>query len=252
MLVERDQEEGVKKKRKRNHYPPAKSYYVPVHAFPPIIKRDIRREFGRMITNVYNSCDEAMFSRFFNQFCLPDFKYFLTPKGKRTIAERPTELHCLDNVNAVIAYTSKYISLVPDVFLKVQQNQIIRRKDISGCIIQLEHSIRFTELHIDRYFQPTCLQPTTNNDTVSICNCWVCQKCMSIRLLEECQVTPPFSILSEEDSVTSSSTAVSCDQQEDELHHPAKEIVGIIKIRMFLDDSHRLYRMENIYQPIIE
>jgi len=51
---------------------PKKKYYVKVNSVPRILKRDIRRDYGRMFANVHNSTDYNMVDSFFRFIFYPD------------------------------------------------------------------------------------------------------------------------------------------------------------------------------------
>lgn len=88
----------VKKKHRKR--------YV-VNLFPRVVKSDIRRYYGRMITNVCNSFDPALMKSFMSTYCVPHFS---------SVDKLPTELVSqLPNIQS--SYTSEGLDAATALFV---------------------------------------------------------------------------------------------------------------------------------------
>jgi len=125
-----------------------KQYYVPVNALPRILKRDIRREYGRMITNVINSGEFSLIERFYTDFCAPNLQS--TTITNETDGWYPSKkMDC--SVQVTITALSKSFLAMPDLTLQLHGSQIIRRKDLIGSILKVDLTLTTSKLLEEKY-----------------------------------------------------------------------------------------------------
>lgn len=144
----------AKKRRNRK-----KAYYIPVNSLPRILKRDIRREYARMLTNVYNSADEELVDKFFNHFCVPSFQSVLYTKNSSK--SRPA-IKFTHGIKPSIIRTVEGISNIPDIIFQIQQTQIIRKDEYTGCSISISMGVNCTPLFVQE-----CEENININDEIA-------------------------------------------------------------------------------------
>jgi hypothetical protein len=128
-------------KKKKNRLKP---YYVPVHSMPRILKRDIRREYGRMLINVLNLGNEDHFIKFFNTFCDNPDSYFTTLHSSRLQGTTRPAVIYTNGIVSSVGQILKDLAPSPDFVFYLQSAQIIRKSELQGCQILLEMTIANT------------------------------------------------------------------------------------------------------------
>lgn len=83
-------------KRKRRRYPNAKdangNWLVPTIPLPRILKSDIRRSYGIMFANVYNSVDYGLMTNYIQHFICDDYIYRFSKLGVTKMLKGSKEL----------------------------------------------------------------------------------------------------------------------------------------------------------------
>jgi len=235
-----------------------KQYYIPVNSMPRILKRDIRREFGRMFTNVYNSGDQLLVEKFFSCFCVPSVHSIVYSQSSNSI--NPT-IKLTKGVMPVIVLTNYRLSLIPDMIFQLRQAQIIRKSEIEGCCINLQLEINCTPLFMQEWQDNV----DTNNEHIQAHgelihfyghvsdNCkdftvpWVipnariyCRDSASQTIEEAMQ----YMNLENDQHGTLEPCKICQSLLRNKLLETPKSCNGKTNMKFFLDAQNRLYRME--------
>lgn len=132
------------KKRKR------KSYYVKRYPFPRILKRDIRRDYAIMLTNVLNSADENLMLKFFQRFgtqscqyvdCFPD----------EYINNQPF-IRYAKGIDAIVYRLLQDFSSIPDFVIRLKNANIVQKNEIKGS--QIVCNVEFSGTKMFHYMRP--------------------------------------------------------------------------------------------------
>jgi len=113
---------------------------------PRILKRDIRRDFAKMITNVYNSGDGRLVEQFFNHFCTWNFQSVLF--SRNSSASKPA-VKFTTGLKPAIFRTNQSLSTYPDLIFQLEEAQIIRRPDFAGSLIHLKMKVNCTPFFME-------------------------------------------------------------------------------------------------------
>jgi len=113
---------------------------------PRILKRDIRRDFAKMITNVYNSGDEILVEQFFNHFCVRNFQSIIFSHSSS--ASKPA-VKLTTGLKPAIFRSTQSLSVFPDMTFELEKAQIIRRPGIVGSLIHLNLKVNCTPLFME-------------------------------------------------------------------------------------------------------
>lgn len=137
---------NIKKKKNIN--------YVPVNRFPIIIKKDFRRYFAQMLTNVMNSHDIILINQFYSHFFLSSAFFLNSIKFISPISTFKVTNNTLFNFNIsnfLIFYLFQ-IAKAPDEILTVRDIHLTQYKDYENTLLSFKGTITFTQLYdIDEY-----------------------------------------------------------------------------------------------------
>jgi len=249
--LEKDNRKDIPLPKKRR-----KSYYIPVNSLPRILKRDIRREYGTMIINVFNSGDPELLEHFYTQFSFPHLQEVVNKKNARDQFHPKLKMGC--GVHASVSRWMKIYTLMPDLILQLQDSQIIRRKDLTGCMLKLKIQLFSNKLYTENY------NITLNDDIWSIH-----QACMHYYGLNECNQEEAWvesgSTIDElckeyqkddnkiqqqayHDVIQNQSLMLVpcwiCHTRYRKYLHPPKDTNLLLMLEVYLDHEHRIYRTE--------
>jgi len=149
-----NEQEPAKKK-------PKKQYYVKVNAVPRILKRDIRRDYGKMLANVFNSAEFTMIDSFLKYICKPEcqiMKYRrIVPLSSSSLTKRMPEpthnkiLECGETLAGFIYHSYLIGNSFPDFVMKVTEVNISQMEGLAGSRVILEVEFHGTK---PRSYQP--------------------------------------------------------------------------------------------------
>jgi hypothetical protein len=132
------------KKRKR------KSYYIPKFAFPRILKRDIRRDYAIMLTNVLNSADENLMSKFFNRYSMNSCQY-VDCFPDEYLNNRPF-VRIAKGIDAIVFRLLQDFSSIPDFVIRLLNTRIKQSHDVPGS--QIVCNVEFSGTKMFHYMRP--------------------------------------------------------------------------------------------------
>ena len=132
-------EVSIGKKRKIHRKP----YYIRVNSMPRILKRDIRRDYGTMLTNVVNSGDYDLVKQFYTQFFSPNLQSVTRETPYNDFNPLVKMSFCVDHTIHDILRTYQTL---PDIVFQLENAQIIRKKHERGSIVKLSFQIKVTPL----------------------------------------------------------------------------------------------------------
>lgn len=129
-----------KKKKRRRHSNPT---FLPAIR---ILRRDIRRKYGEMMSNVLNSCDRDLCLRFLKAFAIPTFisYYQVFP------SELLTYLHCsrkIEGVEEVVEIFCRKCFSAPDIVFHASDNKVCQRLNTPGSRVVANLSVKGTMLY---------------------------------------------------------------------------------------------------------
>jgi hypothetical protein len=110
-----------KKKRKR------KSYYIPKYQYPRILKRDVRRDYAVMLTNVLNAADENLLAKFLNRYAMNSCQY-VDCFPDENINYQPFVRYA-QGIDAIVYRLIQDFSSIPDFVIRLLNSHIIQRHD---------------------------------------------------------------------------------------------------------------------------
>jgi hypothetical protein len=110
-----------KKKRKR------KSYYIPKYQYPRILKRDVRRDYAVMLTNVLNAADENLLAKFLNRYAMNSCQY-VDCFPDENINYQPFVRYA-KGIDAIVYRLIQDFSSIPDFVIRLLNSHIIQRHD---------------------------------------------------------------------------------------------------------------------------
>jgi hypothetical protein len=169
-------------KRKR------KSYYIRKFPIPRLLKRDLRRDIPRMVTNVLNSHDPHTISSFFRYTCVPSCFFVngtLPPSEQKLLTSDASSLsgessHESDDsatappgesLNDLINGWLMNFSVFPDMTVQLLNAQIVQSQEFKGSKIVLSCVLKGTKLYHDREcvtdFKPSHPSPDSSSSTVA-------------------------------------------------------------------------------------
>jgi hypothetical protein len=127
-------------------------YYIRAHPLPRILKRDIRREFGRMLTIAINSANIHMLLGYFDSFAIPTCKCMETylldpsmiPQAAPSAGRNETTTVTFAHPQEMAYYIGQIHTMFPDAIVSLTDNQILQQADIPGCIIFLQYRCNAT------------------------------------------------------------------------------------------------------------
>lgn len=109
--------------------------------FPPILKRDIRREYARMFVNTMNLCDAELMSKYVRQFCA---QTCVMVSGIAMITASAPEPHTYEG-NSLIAHVMPLAGKqMPDLVGYLCDVQIVRKKGVPGSALVMTGGLRGT------------------------------------------------------------------------------------------------------------
>jgi len=141
----RKKEESIVDIDEMDRKKPKKQYYIRANPFPRILKRDIRRDYGRMFANVMNSTDVGFVQAFFCQIAYPDcgwFQYevpeleYVTKPYSATIKYERT-LEVAEKLDYFIQHTQLFTTVYPDFIVKLNEAQIVQKEGVTGSKVVL-------------------------------------------------------------------------------------------------------------------
>jgi len=144
---------------------PKKQYYIRARALPPILKRDIRRDYPAILINMCNSGDMSLVSQYFQQFSLPNCQFIGHYPGAHVTnySTFRTTMHR----TGVIALVKHDIGLFPDFSLRFQDAKIIRKEGERGCQIVINVHMTGTMIYEDDW----CVSSSAPMISRSTCLC---------------------------------------------------------------------------------
>lgn len=124
-----------------------KKSYNRVNPLPRILKRDLRRDYGSMLINTYNSANPDQVSAYFRLFAVPNCTFV----GYYPAAARVgcSNLRSARTVQGVIDSINHDVGLIPDFTLRIMRTEILQRQGIPGCKIIIECTMKGTICYED-------------------------------------------------------------------------------------------------------
>lgn len=116
-----------KKPRKRNRQA----------ALPRVIKTDIRRHYGTMITNVFNSHDISLLQSFFATYCTGSMHFTLNPVGNVSPRLDDINEHLLTSATGLSLFVAVGTQLSPDETISLINTKVVTRSDREETVIVL-------------------------------------------------------------------------------------------------------------------
>jgi len=159
-----------------------KSYYRRKNPFLKILKRDIRRDFPRMVTNMLNCQDPDLISRFFHHICVPSCFYIDYSRGYQphppsnndsSSVSSDTDSHhvaiqqiepVLESIEALIQVLVLDQSVFPDMTTTLKGAQLKQSNAYHGTKIVLNYLVQGTKLFHNNICEQHVL-PSVSADT---------------------------------------------------------------------------------------
>jgi len=201
---------------KHNHKK-RKSTYVRKFPFPKILKRDIRWDIPKMLTNVLNSMDRELVTTFFQRICMPSCAFVdIVPKTQLSnstttnINSINPAVYDFDSMTSIVKTNQ---SLFPDLIVRLQNAEIIQSSRFAGggskivIYLTLEGTKMFSNGFDRRNGETTKRWPTSS---IAISEFQEPKDCPSIENLE---ITEKTEILSLNDT-----ECVAVDRDEKPFH----------------------------------
>lgn len=129
-----------KRKKRRRHSNPT---FLPAIR---ILRRDIRRKYGEMMSNVLNSCDRDLCLRFLKEFAIPNFTGYYQVFPSELLAY----LHCsrkIEGVEEVVEIFCRKCLSAPDIVFHASDNQVCQRLNTPGSRVVASLSVQGTMLY---------------------------------------------------------------------------------------------------------
>lgn len=130
-----------------------KIYYVPVNRFPKILKRDFRRYFPLMLSNVMNSMDSELVDKFSKSFFMDNIKYTDDIKFDTCFSYSKSKHNTirLNIENVSLLYFFHYYC-IPDLVCRLDDNiKIIQRLDDKKISLVYDANVEATQLYEIRH-----------------------------------------------------------------------------------------------------
>eukprot|EP00981_Chlorochromonas_danica_P009012 scaffold2421_cov171-Ochromonas_danica.AAC.2 len=124
--------------------PKSRRFWRRAHPIPRILKRDVRRDFPVMITNVINSGDIPTVGRFFFSHFAHSCQLSSLNKGK--VSQRDPSMVRIDGVHLIISMISGFLDATPDFVMRLNESHIRQHIDRAGCQLIISSRIQGTKV----------------------------------------------------------------------------------------------------------
>jgi len=223
-----------------------KTYYIPVSSMPRILKRDIRREYGMMMTNVMNSGDYNLVKQFYRQFFSPNFQsitkadsHDCTPIVKISVG-----------IDHAAYFIGRAFETIPDLAVQLQNTQIIRKQHETGSVVKLTLQANITPLFTPEAIQLTDQEKDIHRNMIHYSygehleTAWVEKNIDSF-----CMPSSSFSKTMEFIDHTAGrklqlEPCLICQAISEKYVQTPQSVALPVELQMYLDEQHRAYRME--------
>lgn len=120
-----------------------------VHLFPRMLKRDIRREYATMLSNVINSGDRKLISAFAHTFCVRSCRmveYYHLKDYFAQDLDQKVPVKCVDGLANIADRVSCEIDHYPDLIMVANRSEIHRHLTKQGSKVVIHSTIYGTSL----------------------------------------------------------------------------------------------------------
>lgn len=121
---------------------------------PRIVKRDIRRYYGEMMVNIFNSHDEHAVESFLRTFAVPDMrvrKGTMLQMSTSTLFQQSIRNEMIGDALTGIQWTYIHFlvmkSMFPDQTLRIVSSRLHSRSDTQRTILEVDLRFDFTRMH---------------------------------------------------------------------------------------------------------
>jgi len=247
-------DEGSVTKKRRIRLKP---YYIPVSSMPRILKRDIRREYGLMMTNVMNSGDYNLVKQFYRQYFSPnlhsiskaDSHDFTTPIVKISLG--------IDHAAFSIGHAYETI---PDIAFQLQNTLIIRKQYETGSIVKLTLQVNVTPLFMKELHETIQLTDQEKDIHRNMIHYYGHGEHLETAWVEKnidtfCMPSSSFSKTVElRDHLDHRrklqlEPCLVCQAISEKYVQTPQSAAVPVELQIFLDDQHRAYRLESCVVP---
>lgn len=120
-----------------------KSYYIRKYPLPKLLKRDVRWDIPKMVTNVLNSRDDNLVNSFFHRICFPTCTFTdVVPK----ILGASSEI--VYDIDTMIGIINVDLSVFPDLVMDLKHAQIVQHERFNGgSQIVLHYEMKGTKIY---------------------------------------------------------------------------------------------------------
>jgi len=170
----RKKEESVVDLEEMDRKKPKKQYYIRANPCPRILKRDIRRDYGRMFANVMNSTDLGFVQAFFCQIAYPDCQWhkykvpeleYVTRPYYAALANYERKLEVEEKLSYFIHHTHLFSTVFPDFVMKLNEAKIVQKEGVTGSKVVLNTQISGTNAFVSSCCVPAIHCTYCDNST---------------------------------------------------------------------------------------
>lgn len=136
-----------------------------------ILRRDIRRSYGEMFTNVINNHDTELYQKFIDEFFRPDCKVIrsLPPHEITKAFELVVWNGDRNGLEELLLGFVFSCEIMPDSIFQMQETQVRVRQGVKGSLVMTKSLVRGTRLFLVEPTDPT--NETQNNSLPSSSQC---------------------------------------------------------------------------------
>lgn len=154
----------TKKKKKSTKRPTNNPKFIPAIR---ILRRDIRRKYAEMMTNVLNSYDLKLHRRFLEEFGHPDLIRILRSYPS-DFFEKLNHKTRLEGIDSLIEGISRQYLAIPDIIFQMSDVKVCQRLNTSGSKIIATTMVRGTMLYSIVPVQKYSIQDNNNHNSKQV------------------------------------------------------------------------------------